>query len=261
MQRGKTEVERFGEILKARREELGISLEEVEAETKIRKFYLTALENNGFDQLPAKVYAVGFVKQYSRLLKLDEIEMVNRFKINAFRQEMTNEENENQEAPEKIRLPGPKIPVRNIIAAAAFLVVAVWLGVALVDYLSSHPAQNNSAPKTSQKAPNTTTKPPQSQHPPAVTGVHLVIKAQGRCWIGATVDGNPIPGSTIYAGEEKKIDAQEKIHLVLGNPGVVTVEYNGKDLGSIGDPKRVLRTDFPPSNDNNANSTTEQVNP
>ncbi len=58
----------FGERLRATREWLGITLDEVEAETKIRKLYIEALENENFAILPPQVYAIGFVKQYARVL-------------------------------------------------------------------------------------------------------------------------------------------------------------------------------------------------
>ena len=49
----------LGEILRSRRLSLGLTLEDVEEETKIRKYYLEALEENNYDLL-LPWYASGF---------------------------------------------------------------------------------------------------------------------------------------------------------------------------------------------------------
>jgi cytoskeletal protein RodZ len=46
----------LGTLLKKAREEKGLSLDDIQEETKIRKKYLEAIEENNFDILPGKVY-------------------------------------------------------------------------------------------------------------------------------------------------------------------------------------------------------------
>lgn len=69
-----------GEILRKGREHYGQSLEQVEANLRIRASMLRALENGDVDQLPAKVYALGFVRTYSEYLGMDGERMVQLFK-------------------------------------------------------------------------------------------------------------------------------------------------------------------------------------
>src|SRR5262249_45369215 len=54
----------------------GLRLEQIAAETKIAKHHLEALESGRFDSLPGGVYRGSFLRQYARLLELDENEMV-----------------------------------------------------------------------------------------------------------------------------------------------------------------------------------------
>lgn len=54
----------------------GISLSDVERDTRINRAYLEAIEDGRFDDLPAPVYARGFVRSYSRYLGLDPEESV-----------------------------------------------------------------------------------------------------------------------------------------------------------------------------------------
>jgi cytoskeletal protein RodZ len=62
----------IGNFLKERREARGISLIEVEKDLKIRKKYLQALEEGNVDAIPGKTYIIGYLRNYSRYLGIDE---------------------------------------------------------------------------------------------------------------------------------------------------------------------------------------------
>jgi cytoskeletal protein RodZ len=62
---------KIGRYLEQRRKERGLSLEEVEQATKIRKRYLDGLEREDYAVLPDGVYAQGFLKTYANYLGLD----------------------------------------------------------------------------------------------------------------------------------------------------------------------------------------------
>ena len=62
----------IGNFLKERREAKGISLIEVEKDLKIRKKYLQALEEGNIDLIPGKTYIVGYLRNYSKYLDIDE---------------------------------------------------------------------------------------------------------------------------------------------------------------------------------------------
>jgi len=69
----------LGEWLRRRREELGISLEQAEADTRIRLRYLEALESEEYDALPDPVVGRGFLRNYATYLGLDPQEAADRF--------------------------------------------------------------------------------------------------------------------------------------------------------------------------------------
>ena len=60
-----------GNKLRAARARRKLSLQEVEAEIKIRTRYLQALENEDWEQLPGDTYARAFIRAYAALLGLD----------------------------------------------------------------------------------------------------------------------------------------------------------------------------------------------
>lgn len=69
----------LGEWLQQRREELGISLEQAEVETRIRRRYLEALETEDLDSLPDPFVGRGFLRNYAGYLGLNPDEAVRRY--------------------------------------------------------------------------------------------------------------------------------------------------------------------------------------
>lgn len=61
----------LAEVLRTRREELGLKLVEAEKATKIRGRYLRLIEEGDYDKLGDDVYSKGYVKNYAEFLGLD----------------------------------------------------------------------------------------------------------------------------------------------------------------------------------------------
>jgi hypothetical protein len=57
-----------GSDLKAIRNELGVAVEKIASETRIRMDYLMSMEENNIDRLPAIAFLKGFVKSYLKCL-------------------------------------------------------------------------------------------------------------------------------------------------------------------------------------------------
>jgi cytoskeleton protein RodZ len=64
----------LGETLRRERERRHLSLDQVSRELKIAPRFLEAIESEQFDLLPGGVFAKSFVRQYARMLELDEEE-------------------------------------------------------------------------------------------------------------------------------------------------------------------------------------------
>lgn len=64
----------IGETLRRERQKRNLDLEQVSRELKISTRFLEAIENEQFDRLPGGVFAKSFVRQYARVLDLDEEE-------------------------------------------------------------------------------------------------------------------------------------------------------------------------------------------
>ncbi|HYM69014.1 MAG TPA: RodZ domain-containing protein [bacterium] len=69
----------IGERLRNAREARGLSLDDVEAATRIRRRYLEALEDEAFDRLPGPAYVRGFLNGYASYLGLPSEEIASMY--------------------------------------------------------------------------------------------------------------------------------------------------------------------------------------
>ena len=72
----------IGQTLREARESQKLNIETISAILKIREDHLTALEGDDFDYLPGSVYAIGFIRTYSKHLGLDASVLIERYKSN-----------------------------------------------------------------------------------------------------------------------------------------------------------------------------------
>lgn len=69
----------MGERLRSKREEMSLSLKEVENATSIRMTYLQAIEDGKAQHFLSGVYAVGFIRQYANFLGFESEKFLKEF--------------------------------------------------------------------------------------------------------------------------------------------------------------------------------------
>ncbi|SDT47339.1 protein RodZ, contains Xre-like HTH and DUF4115 domains [Paenibacillaceae bacterium GAS479] len=69
----------LGQTLRTAREEMGLSLDELQEMTKIRKHYLVAIEEGNYSALPGSFYARAFVKNYAEAVGLNAEEVLGYY--------------------------------------------------------------------------------------------------------------------------------------------------------------------------------------
>ena len=112
----------LGADLKAARVRNGLDLAEVSDELRIRRVHLHAMEEGLFNDLPAPVYAVGFVRSYADYLGLD-----GEVAVEAFKQEASGLGGET-----KLVFPSPipesRVPTGWLIALSLVLAGLIYAG-------------------------------------------------------------------------------------------------------------------------------------
>ncbi len=123
------EAARLGEELRDARMALGWTVEDMAASLRIRRVYLTALEQGRVRDLPAPAYALGFVRSYATAVGLDPDEMVRRFRevtgsIAPRRSDLVFPE----PVPERGMPPGALILTGVVLAVGAYVAWYNWSG-------------------------------------------------------------------------------------------------------------------------------------
>jgi cytoskeletal protein RodZ len=73
-------MDELGLILQEARENKGLTLDQVQEETRINATYLAALENGEYSTLPSPVHVRGFLRNYARFLELDPNPLLERYR-------------------------------------------------------------------------------------------------------------------------------------------------------------------------------------
>lgn len=73
------EASKMGSLFRTKREEMSLSLKEVENATSIRMLYLQAIEEGKVHQFLSTVYAFGFIRQYAHFLGLEPEKLGKEF--------------------------------------------------------------------------------------------------------------------------------------------------------------------------------------
>ena len=270
-------MEEMGERLRTAREGRGLSLDDVETATKIRKKYLVALEQEDEEALPPGVYARGLLRNYASFLGLD---------VAAFPGTQVNGDG-------ALPLPRPpqfidqplsrtsRVNVEFLIGLALIAVVgalAWWMYHNYVAPLANQmpsraisAGEGNSAgladsPTAAAATPTasalvqtvlgptpsapavvlvspTPTSPPTPAPSPTPAAVALQVVITDRVWLRVTVDGNTVFERLVDRGATQTWTGQHVI-LRTGNAGGTLVSVNGQDQGSLGAPGQVVEREW-----------------
>ncbi len=248
-------METIGEILRNKRLEKGLTLEDVSKLVKIRKKYLEALESGNYNEIPGKVYVKSFLKIYSDFLGLDRFYILKRYQS-----EMMPEEN-------IIIPPTYYMPVNNKISRRAsrtknlLYIIAAIIGVVLIIWginrlrLSHSPSNiiNDETIESSYYSSNQielpeieipieeivpTPKPQEIKH--NFDKLTLSINSADYSWVSKTIDGKNTISYTMLPNKSESLEAQKSVNLRIGNANGVKINVNGFDLGSLGKSGEVI---------------------
>src|SRR3989338_4895893 len=72
-------LKKIGEKFRVKREEMNLTLKEVENATSIRTIYLQAIEEGRVEHFLSTVYALGFIRQYGNFLGFENEKLTKEF--------------------------------------------------------------------------------------------------------------------------------------------------------------------------------------
>jgi cytoskeletal protein RodZ len=275
----------FNEIgveLRRQREALGLSLDDVERLTKIREFYVFALENGRVDDLPSSVQGRGMLNNYASFLSLNADALQMRYAEALQQRRLEKLEQERVEKKEGVAVMGkepltgwrrfltPDLLVGGMVFFVLFSLV-VWGAVKMI---------NTSIPRTeptissiseilvgeteditaltdepttqlTEDTPEATQwiNVPQTDMQATIAAVEpgpiqVVVVAYQRAYMKITVDGNEKFSGRVIPGNVYAYTGTYKISLLTGNAAAMQVYYNQQDLGVLGPLGQVAEIEF-----------------
>lgn len=243
-------MENIGNTLKQARLEKNISLEEIEKNTRIRKLYLEAIENEDWDVIPGTVYLRGFLRSYIKYLGLDEKEFLTGLS------KVITPHNETGALPEKIELPGRPKQKNAVFLGIIAIIILFASQFVYSHYLNSLGTGVNLPPQESRiNTPEATPENQDSVSQPSETDVteeenklesmDLNIKVvQNKCWMEIKSEGKLLYEGTLKKGEEKSFLDLKNVSFRLGNAGDTEVYINNELLPGLGKSGEVVYKEF-----------------
>jgi cytoskeletal protein RodZ len=212
-----------------------LSLQQVEAATKIRGRYLQAIENDEWEQLPGDTYARAFIRTYGRYLGLDGdrlAEEQRRSRGAARPGERLPRVDPRPKPVARRRSPGRRWSVspRLLAALVTALVVAALLVIGIATGGNSNGGgSGNSAKDTGAKTGAPGRQKQRDQKQTAPSGHALELAATGEVWV-CLLNGKEKPlvdGQILDEGESVGPFRSGSFTLALGN-GAVTMTVDGQ---------------------------------
>jgi cytoskeleton protein RodZ len=257
-----------GQKLRAQRELLGLSLEDIERHTHLRIRYLEALETGDLKGLPSPVQGRGMLKNYAEFLGLSPDPLLLTFADGL--QAGLAERRPETSTPQPVKEPKKRRSLNRDIFIGAFIVVfllafGVWGGLQIAvlsdseeQVLPTPPSIAEvllpSATITQQPTPTVTVlaaidqgaiirpdqpNPQDNQSiiltPVGPTGpVRVQIVVRERAYMRIVVDGKTEFDGRVLAGTAYAYAGEELIEIITGSGSALQVTYNEQDVGVLG---------------------------
>jgi hypothetical protein len=232
-----TNIPTVGELLRAAREEKGLSLEDIAAQTRIPQRHLESLEVANWDALPAPTYTTGFAKAYATAVGLDRVAIGEQLREEMGGQRFATTSPEVFEAADPARTM-PKWLVLGAVAAVILLIVLMsWLNKRSLNQPDESAASNVAAPVAT--APATP-----APAPAAAAQGPVVLTAVGPAWVQIKDQGKTLFEGQLAAGQTftvpptavapvLKAGAPEALRITVGSAVAPPVGPAGKVAANV----------------------------
>jgi cytoskeleton protein RodZ len=226
----------IGASLREARTRRGLSLDDVTAGLRIRERYVTALEEERWELMPAEAYAKGFLRMYAEFLGLN-----GTLYIDEYNERIALHDDE-PFVPESLALerPGHRILFRTIVGVVALAAAVTALNlVGSGDTTATHVA-NAAAPRKS--APVRRAVVPA----PAKPAVALIRAVTSSSWLSVRIgnaNGKETFRGFLNRGHSLTFGLHTNVWVRIGRPQSLAIRIGSQVVGGLpGTPANLLLT-------------------
>jgi len=239
--------ESIGSTLAEARRAAGLTVEQLSARTRIREPLIRAMERDDFSLCGGHFYARGHIRNIAKTVGLDPEAMVAAYE----------EAHGGRAAPmEAVPVFSATVPVKMRERRSAEWGTALGVALAVVIVFSvirlmggggeqrvaeERPVQATAAARATEAAARDADA--SRKRGLVVVTVHARRPSHLRVQDAA---GRRLFEGEIQAGTSSTWRARERVKLVIGDAGAVTLRVNGRDLGVAGRPGETVRRSFGP---------------
>lgn len=231
-----------GERLRDAREKSGLSLDEAATQTRIRKDYLEAIETMDPRGLPARAYAIGYLRTYASFLALDSVAIVDQFKREVDTETGRAQPTAAAQTRREIKLPRGVFGAAMILASVA--AVAFWYAEQAGNDtgLTNMPSPPDAAPAWAREDFAADRQPVSvadiwSDLPlgTATVAQDVIMRATAPTWFEVRdASGRVLFARELAAGEAYRAQ-EDGLTVSARNAGAIQLEVDGEIVGSLGE--------------------------
>jgi cytoskeletal protein RodZ len=246
-------MESVGFKLREARHRLGLSLQEVNASTRISVKSLQALENDDLAGIGSPFFYKSFVKQYAGRLNLNHAELMPA--IESAVREMPEPLIPGQggsPVPSRIVRP-PRRNLRWLYSLTSLVAVLIGCSALYAYWQTARNAArqgltslvSSSKLELPARPPVPELASPAPPHPASqakvTSGNRIELSAIEPTWLSVMTDGQPAFEGVLKPEETKVLEERHSARIRTGNAGGVSCVFNGKPIGTFG-PRGQVRT-------------------
>ena len=233
-----------GERLRAAREKIGLSLDDIAAQTRIPQRHLESIETADWDALPAPTYTTGFAKSYASAVGLDRTEIGDQLRAEMGGQRFATNAMETFEPADPRRSMPKWLVIGTIVALIVIVALMSWL-----NNRSLEPTDNGTAPAVATEA--SAPAPQQSAAPPAAAPADgpVVLTATDSVWMQVTdTAGKSLFSGVLQAGQNFTVPPQSSgVMLKTAKPEALQISVGGRVVPQVGPPAKKVTVSLAPA--------------
>lgn len=229
-------LEKIGNVIKTRREEKGLSINDVASAIKVNADYIRGLEDYRIDIFPAEIFFKGFLKNYAAFLELNAEELLNEYlklKSTVVGDELPKIVNQKVES----KSINASVIKYGVIIFIFGLIIFSWLRVTFINYqkkseLEKRIATNFNVMTTAKEIALHEEK--KKILDTAQKNELIKIKVTDNCWVEVKVDNAKIFQGLLTQGDEREFPYKKGMVFKVGNAGAVELYVKGEKKSAYG---------------------------
>ncbi|WP_120716454.1 helix-turn-helix domain-containing protein [Tsuneonella amylolytica] len=229
-----------GDRLRLAREQAGMTIGQVAAETRIPQRHLEVIEKGDFDALPARTYATGFARTYAKAVGLDPAEIVEEVRAElAMSRPAVHSRAATFEPGDPARVPSRGLALLSLLAIALLSVG----GYMFYDRVLA-PGAGPGSLLDEQRAAQAAMATPAPSAPATPQGGQVVFTAlEDGVWVKFyDAGGTQLMQKEMAKGETYAVPADaEGPQVWTGRPDALAITVGGRPVARLSDTQRVVK--------------------